>query len=281
MKQGSYGIEVLVNGRAVREYAHGGDTFVAGKKGAGYALRITNDSDKRVCAVVTVDGLSVLDGKESSHESGGYILPPFQSVTIPGWRLDNEAVAKFVFSSLPESYANRMGKPGAIGVIGCAVFSERAIPRIVIREIHHYPATSPRPYYPQPYHPPSTPSPRPYRGPAPVWCGIHPRSDVSASGPATPSAGDPRPEAPRVPHQTPVVQGIGTGFGSKTRHEVSSVEFEAESSPSAVLTLRYADRAGLKALGIDLKARVAQASQKACNPARGVGCKPPEGWEPE
>jgi hypothetical protein len=124
---------VLVKGKPITEYAHNGDIYVEGREGSEFELEIINKNPYRVEAVVTVDGLSVVDGKEGSPESSGYLVEANSTVRescilrIPGWKLDNEQAAKFVFSGNgSKSYAAQMtGSSRNNGVIGCMVFAER------------------------------------------------------------------------------------------------------------------------------------------------------------
>ena len=127
MNIGSYEFQVLVGGKPLTEYSHQRDVFVEGRKGNEYTLRVRNTSERKVLAVVSVDGLSVMDGKPASEDGGGYVIHPYSYVDIPGWRLNNDDVAKFVFAELPESYASQMGTPENIGVIGTVIFREKRV----------------------------------------------------------------------------------------------------------------------------------------------------------
>ena len=88
-------------------------------------------------AVVSVDGVNVVSGKTASIDQGGYVLNPYQTVDITGWRKSYSSVAALVFSSPYDSYAARTGRPGNVGVIGVAVFRElrRPTPVIIHEEV--------------------------------------------------------------------------------------------------------------------------------------------------
>jgi hypothetical protein len=76
---------------------------------------------------MSVDGLSIMDGKSAKANGRGYVLElGEQSFDIPGWRLNDEEVAAFVFAAVPDAYASQMGKPTNMGVIGATFFYERA-----------------------------------------------------------------------------------------------------------------------------------------------------------
>ncbi len=124
MKQGQFELQVRINGLPVKEFYHQRNTFVVGEQGE-YSLWVCNNSDRKALVVISVDGLSIMTGKTASVRDSGYVIQPYDSMPIPGWRLDNNNVASFEFGSLPESYAAQMGKPDNIGVIGVAFFHEK------------------------------------------------------------------------------------------------------------------------------------------------------------
>ncbi len=102
-----------------------GRRYVIGEPGHEYEVRIRNHSGGRVLAVTSVDGVNVVTGETASPSQGGYVLEPRGTVDIDGWRKSLEHVAAFVFTSLPDSYAARTGRPDDVGVIGVALFRER------------------------------------------------------------------------------------------------------------------------------------------------------------
>lgn len=124
-KEGMFEFEVLVHGRPVREYPHEGSVFIEGRQGSEFTLRVRNNSGRRVLAIISVDGLSVMNGQPASRKDGGYVIGPYNSIDVPGWRVDNESVAHFFFGNLPEGYATKMGQPTNIGVIGAVLYLER------------------------------------------------------------------------------------------------------------------------------------------------------------
>jgi hypothetical protein len=54
------------------------------------------------------------------------VFGAWQRYGITGWRKGNDAVAAFEFTASPASYAERTGRPHDVGVIGVALFRERA-----------------------------------------------------------------------------------------------------------------------------------------------------------
>ncbi len=104
---------------------HRGRHYVAGRPGARYAIRVTNRTGERVLAVMAVDGVNIVTGQTAAWNQGGYVLQPWASHEITGWRKSTQEVAAFEFAALPDSYAALTGRPNDVGVIGVAVFNER------------------------------------------------------------------------------------------------------------------------------------------------------------
>ena len=112
-------------GATLSTYADRGKLYVAGTPGHRYSVRLTNRSGGRVLAVLSVDGVNAVSGETGSPDQTGYVLAPFESAEISGWRKNLDEVAQFNFTALPNSYAARTGRPANVGVIGVAVFTER------------------------------------------------------------------------------------------------------------------------------------------------------------
>jgi len=115
-------------GRVLPMYWHDGRRYVVGKPGNEYAIRVRNSGAGRVLTVMSVDGVNVISGDTASPRQSGYVLSPYESAEIAGWRTSLSRTAAFYFTSLSDSYAARTGRPDNVGVIGVAVFAERARP---------------------------------------------------------------------------------------------------------------------------------------------------------
>jgi len=105
-----------------------GKNIYIGKKGDPYVIALKNESTQRIEAVVSVDGLDVIDGSSASTSKRGYVLLPDQELKIRGFRRSLDDVAQFEFSSVSGSYANqRHGVSAArnVGVIGIAIHREK------------------------------------------------------------------------------------------------------------------------------------------------------------
>jgi hypothetical protein len=225
-----------------------GRTFVLGEPGERYSIRITNPTGQRVEAVVSVDGRDAISGKVADYRAQrGYIVPPYGSLTVDGFRQSLSAVAAFRFANPEDSYSARLGTPENVGIVGVALFSERK------RRPRQEPVvrTPPRRIYPD-YDSEGERSAAPRaRG------GDAARADTPAkkSGAASESrgraSGSPSPSSPRAPSDS--VDNLGTEYGETRASNVVEVPFErASTRPERVLSVRYDHADGLSARGIDV-----------------------------
>ncbi len=125
-------IDILINGKPAQKYFHEGRWFLEARKGSTYEIKLKNNSYRRVVALVSVDGLSVLDGKIANNDSSGYIINAYGSTTIKGYRVSSEQVNLFQFSDKNSSYALK-GSDGEkstrnCGVIGVRMYYEKEKP---------------------------------------------------------------------------------------------------------------------------------------------------------
>jgi hypothetical protein len=256
-------LEVRVHGNPAREYVdREGVTWVEGRKGSEYLLRVINQTYGRILVVASVDGLSVMDGKAASlHSDQGYIIGARSSMAIPGWRLDDYSVAKFKFGGPESSYAAASGQPMDIGVIGCAVFLEQYVP----------------PKYAASMAPPVIWPPC-VRGMS-INGESHTKGIVGSHEPGGPmyatscynmSAG----VAPMV--KDCAAPSLGTEFGEKTGHRVTEVTFTRQEPAHEVLSIRYGTKEELIRRGIDLNQRPEVGRPNPFPADR--GCVPPPGW---
>jgi hypothetical protein len=248
---GAHDIEVLVDGAAAPEFFHAGESYVLGVHGTRYTLRVWNHSYARVEAVVSVDGLDVIDGKPADYDKRGYVIAPGSFVDIDGWRVSGAEVAAFRFGRVRDSYAARTTGPRNVGVIGVALFPERPRPVAIPRPPRRwFPWQPPRDYRPlgdakAAADASSSEAAPAASAPAPAAAPEASRADRARS-----SAGAPMRSAPSRP-------GLGTEFGEVVASSVEQVPFVRANwtSPAAVLGLRYNDRAGLIAIGVDVDGR--------------------------
>jgi hypothetical protein len=215
-------------GEWLPEYRHRGQNWIPGDPGHRYSVRLTNTTGERVLVVLSVDGVNAVSGQTAASSQTGYVLAPWQTTEINGWRKSMQDVAQFYFTDLPDSYAARTGRPNNVGVIGIAVFRERS--------------------YPQPYYEPA-PIAREderYRGNADAAAGrSESKSAPSASARQSESIASDRAYGGAAPQRR-----IGTGHGEREWSPVSNTEFErASRTPTQVTQLRYEDIDSLIAMG--------------------------------
>jgi hypothetical protein len=120
------GLDVLVDGRPLATLEYAGKTYLPVPRiGEEYQIRVWNHGPRRIAAVVSVDGLSVINGRPASESGPGYVVAPYTSVDIKGWRRSLETVAAFRFVEPDRSYAGRLGRRENIGVIGLVAIEEQ------------------------------------------------------------------------------------------------------------------------------------------------------------
>jgi hypothetical protein len=112
------------HGNPLAGFSSGGRTHFVGVDGERYMIQLQNHTSQRIEAVATVDGLDVIDGRPGAFSKRGYLLAPFSTVEIDGFRRSTEEVAAFRFGSVRDSYAARKGSDRNVGVIGVAFFQE-------------------------------------------------------------------------------------------------------------------------------------------------------------
>lgn len=98
-------------GRRLRVYWHEGRAYVVGKPGNEYRIALRNRINEELLAVVSVDGVNVITGETAHPSQSGYVLVPRGGMDIQGWRRSPSQTAAFYFTSLPDSYAARTGRP--------------------------------------------------------------------------------------------------------------------------------------------------------------------------
>jgi hypothetical protein len=231
-------------GSALPVFYHEGRTFVLGEPGERYVVRITNPTSERVEAVVSVDGRDAISGRVADYRAQrGYIVPPYGSVTIDGFRQSLSAVAAFRFASPEDSYSARMGTPENVGIVGVALFSERKR-KAPASPVARLPRPSPR------Y---DADRPSGDSEPGPDRAASKRRSAESAPPAPAKGAAESRGRGP-APRDS--VDNLGTEYGETRESSVVEVAFErASSRPMRVLNVRYDDADGLRARGIDVRPR--------------------------
>ena len=204
-----------VGGAPLPTYALGDALFVEGREGEGYTVRLTNHTPKRYEAVVTVDGRDVVSGELGRPaKQRGYVLEPYETLVIDGYRRSLDEVASFYFASRYDSYTARRGTAEHAGVIGVALFEEkrsRSKPQPLSRKSSE---ARPEPF-------PEAPASRARSG-----------ADDAAMAPSE--------------------EHLGTGYGASEYSPVHETNFKRrrKGRPDAFLTVYYDSREGLQARGL-------------------------------
>ena len=259
------------DGHILDTYAHGGRSYILGMAGGRYAIRVKNPTARRVEAVISVDGLDVIDGEGADFTGKrGYVVPAYGELLVDGFRTSTTQVAAFRFSAVADSYAERKGKGRNVGVIGVAIFDEKEDPQLIMPQ---EPTKDGR--FDDDFGGDAEESGG-YRGPAAD-------KPAAESAPATGSsvgggggkAGAPARPAPTPPRTRTATRdesesrqsetccgpkrkqrpGLGTQFGEQRWSAVDFTRFVRANSkrPVAMAELRYNDSEGLRALGIRLQ----------------------------
>jgi hypothetical protein len=116
-------------GRRLPVYWHSGRAYVAGKPGNEYQVSLRNRQQDELLAVMSVDGVNVITGETAHPSQSGYVLAGGGAINIQGWRRSLSQTAAFYFTSLPDSYAARTGRPNDVGAIGVALFRKKVLLR--------------------------------------------------------------------------------------------------------------------------------------------------------
>lgn len=139
MNQNGIDLQVCVEGRPIREFGCEGRTIVEGRKGVPFTIKIRNNHAVKVHASVLVDGVGVVSGNEKDLR--GYILEPYSSYEVKGWRRSLNDVAQFVFETKDGSYSKIVkGSDAQCGVISVIAHAEKVrppAPQVIEKHVHH------------------------------------------------------------------------------------------------------------------------------------------------
>src|SRR6187455_3352399 len=102
-------------GRRLQVYWHEGRAYVVGRPGNEYQVSVRNRRGEDLLAVMSVDGVNVVNGETASPKQSGYVLSPWERLDVRGWRKSLQETAAFYFTSLGDSYAGRTGRPANVG----------------------------------------------------------------------------------------------------------------------------------------------------------------------
>lgn len=249
--QGGFDVQIFdrTEGRQLPTYQFQGRTYVVGKPGNEYSISLRNQNGERMMAVTSVDGVNIVSGETASPMQSGYVLSPWQTADITGWRKSLTNTAAFYFTDLGDSYAARTGRPNDVGVIGVAVFRERRVQPPMPPVVPYGPS---RQYNEQQRDRSSS---APYESSAaPAQPG---RADSYSDAPVPPPAGQSgaasAPSSAEIKEYAPrrLEKSLGTGHGRIEDSRTQYTEFRrASSTPDRVITIYYDTYNNLLAMGV-------------------------------
>ena len=221
-------------GRELPVHWHEGRAYVVGKPGNEYQVVVRNRSQEDLLTVVSVDGVNVVNGETANPRQSGYVLEPWRETRISGWRKSLAEVAAFYFTSLPDSYAGRTGRPDNVGVIGVAVFQRREPP----------PPVSVAPW-------------EPWRSKSEAWGEGQRQQKLNADAaapraePPMAQAGTAERDASGLAKRADAGAPLGTGHGRRETSPVRHVDFERRTrEPVETIAIYYDSYRNLVARGV-------------------------------
>jgi len=240
-------VRILENDRPTTLYSRGWSfnpprRYFEAFQGGHYAVELRNLTGRRVGVVMSVDGLNVLTGDRSRLASNEpmYVLGPWDTAVIRGWRTSLDEVQQFIFVDEQISYAARVGKAnGDMGWVRVATFEEQRPVAMYFQQ------------------------PRCDSGGDPSASDESRAKDERAQN-QPPPADAPEPArklaagSPQCQSNTTDQMGRlearesvpGTGWGERRNDHVERTEFVAQAACSDQLIFRYEYASGLQALGI-------------------------------
>lgn len=270
----TYGLYVVVDGKRCTQYLHQGDNFIEGRKGKTYELELHNPTGFDAEFVVSIDGLSIVDGKPAGAKSPGYIVRKFQTMRIKGWLVDSSTAAEFKFGEKKDSYTavSPQGSVENAGVIGLQVFTQKIDPYTYFHDLNDIKFMNDIKF--------GDAIPQNNSGFSPASRGF---GTLSSSG-ATASSGRwseramnaiPKGIAPKT---TTMSASLGTEFGKATQFATTKVNFErASETPAQTTVIYYGDQNDLNKLGIKLDWQQSKLESRP-NPFPNDYCAPPVNW---
>jgi hypothetical protein len=245
-------VQIRVDGQAAPLYwspERNDRRYLQAFAGRNYSLVLRNNSGSRVAVLLAVDGLNAVNGDKTRLNSSEpmYVLGPWETATIRGWRTSLHEIRRFVFVDERRSYAERTGQANSdMGWIRVLSFREQqSWLQTQGREWGKVKST--------------------YRGDGGGSAAIplppmkpEARSQESLDEVAPPPAASPKAGyRSTVPEEGNMARGErdggsfpGTGWGDRSADHVRQVQFTPERSATDRLIFRYEYASALRALGI-------------------------------
>jgi hypothetical protein len=230
-------VQMVVGGQAAPLFQRRGQidrSYFEAFTGRNYSINLRNLTGERIGVLITVDGLNVVNGERTglgSHESM-YVLDPWESTSIRGWRSSLDEVRRFVFVDEERSYASRTNQAnGDMGWIRVVTFRENR-PISTWGKIKSGYRDGGGSDGAVPYN--SSPTP--------------PSGEESRTQERAPRSA--QPDAAKDYSYNHDESAPGTGWGERSRDPVNRTVFNANAYSSDMIVLRYEYESGLRALGI-------------------------------
>lgn len=256
-------VRLLVKGKPITEYLHQNEFYVEGRAGSAFEIEIKNFNAFRVEAVLSVDGLSITDGKAAGQHSSGYLVDANSTVRIPGWKLNAAAAAAFVFSGKSKAYVTATtGESLNTGVVGAMVF----------RDASYRPVVTPS--YPIFNQFSLTSTSGGLNGG--ILRGVA-YNNVAGSTSSAASVAPSATATAAVAKAQSTQQNLGTAFGQQTDFATTQVAF-TRGALLDTLVFYYDDRKGLLSRGIAVSKRAAPQRNSVPQAFPAMNCTPPAGW---
>lgn len=224
IRQG-FEVEVLCGGEPLEKYVGRGRYYIEALKNAEYELLVRNPLPVRVAVALSVDGLNTIDARhKTAREASKWVIEPYGEITVTGWQMSSTRARRFYFTSEPDAYATKLGRPSDIGIISAVFFRERE------------PITQ---------NVAPTPPPRPLK-------------DLRRGGEDQSSAGAPSIRAERQSAQKEQAiapprdndEYAATGIGRSVNNDVTWIHLNLDDRPAAEMIIRYEYRPALIRLGV-------------------------------
>ena len=220
-----YSVEVLVDGQPLATYAARGTTYVEALRGREYAIRLRNNTGRRVAVALSVDGLNSIDAKSTTaRDASKWVLGPWETAVISGWQTSSDHARRFFFTSEEQSYGAWLGETDDLGVISAAFFREAEVPRPQAKRV-------------QPMAPEAD-------------AGSRGRNEAPAAGAAQGAPSESKAERQADSKDARSDEYAATGIGRRVDAPVYSVDVKLERNPAATVSIRYEYRDALVRLGV-------------------------------